>query len=266
VWPEHIARSTLLSLCLVNRALYSAAKPWLWSKIEVRLPHNWLALVDAISGAPEDEEAAEGAIVQAIEQVTVNAITSPSAQVRDMPDSQRRIVAEEVRESVIARLSDMPPDGSIPIELLSPPASREPSPRRFNVRAQSPGRWRLMRAITSAVQQAISGSSLGVYGTSISLHTSLPCFTIRYSLVPTPEDPRPGRHIQHLDFNHFRTIGMRRSVEEGVSNRFVTATRVYRILQVCVFLYICTRLLTSIPVRKCRISWHLVQPNTWMVH
>jgi hypothetical protein len=53
--------------------------------------------------------------------------------------------------------------------------------------------------------------------------------------VPNVDDPHPARHIQHLDFNHFRTIGMRRLVEEGVSNRFVTADRLYRILQVCSF-------------------------------
>ena len=42
--------------------------------------------------------------------------------------------------------------------------------------------------------------------------------------VQTPRDPRPGRFVRHLDFNHFRTIGMRRSVEEGVVSRFVTVS------------------------------------------
>lgn len=50
--------------------------------------------------------------------------------------------------------------------------------------------------------------------------------------MPSPKDPRPGRHVQHLDFNHFRTIGMRRSVEEGVNSRFVTGDRVEAILKV----------------------------------
>jgi hypothetical protein len=58
--------------------------------------------------------------------------------------------------------------------------------------------------------------------------------------VPNVDDPHPARHIQHLDFNHFRTIGMRRLVEEGVSNRFVTADRLYRILQVCSFFLPCS--------------------------
>lgn len=52
-------------------------------------------------------------------------------------------------------------------------------------------------------------------------------------LVPTPHDPRPGRFIRHLDFNHFRTIGMRRLVDEGVNNRFVTGDRLQSILKVC---------------------------------
>lgn len=47
-----------------------------------------------------------------------------------------------------------------------------------------------------------------------------------------PHDPHPGRYIHHLDFNHFRTIGMRRSVNEGVNSRFVTGERVEAVLKV----------------------------------
>lgn len=43
--------------------------------------------------------------------------------------------------------------------------------------------------------------------------------------ISTPQDPRPGRHVLHLDFNHFRTIGLRRLVSEGVHSRFVTGER-----------------------------------------
>ncbi len=62
------------------------------------------------------------------------------------------------------------------------------------------------------------------------LHSHFPAFSP--APVPTHKDPRPGRHVQHLDFNHFRTIGMRRSVEEGVNSRFVTGDRVEAILKV----------------------------------
>lgn len=56
---------------------------------------------------------------------------------------------------------------------------------------------------------------------------------MQFLLVPSPNDPRPGRYVRHLDFNHFRTIGMRRSVEEGVNSRFVTGDRVQAVLKVC---------------------------------
>ena len=38
--------------------------------------------------------------------------------------------------------------------------------------------------------------------------------------------------MHHLDFNHFPTIGLRRSVSEGVNSRFVTGDRVEAILKV----------------------------------
>lgn len=52
------------------------------------------------------------------------------------------------------------------------------------------------------------------------------------SIVFTPQDTRPARHILHLDFNQFRTIGMRRSVREGVHSRFVTGERLELALKV----------------------------------
>ena len=45
-------------------------------------------------------------------------------------------------------------------------------------------------------------------------------------------DPHPGRHVRHIDFNHFRTIGMRRSIGEGETGRFVTGDRLENILKV----------------------------------
>jgi hypothetical protein len=50
--------------------------------------------------------------------------------------------------------------------------------------------------------------------------------------VPAIHGRRPGRFVRHLDFNHFRTIGMRRLVGEGVKNRFVTGERLEGILKV----------------------------------
>ena len=56
--------------------------------------------------------------------------------------------------------------------------------------------------------------------------------SLRATTVPPVYDPRPGRFVRHIDFNHFRTIGMRRSIEEGVSSRYVTAERLEGILKV----------------------------------
>lgn len=76
--------------------------------------------------------------------------------------------------------------------------------------------------------------------------------------VPTPHDPHPGRFVRHLDFNHFRTIGMRRSLEEGVTGRFVTGGRLLALLKVrrnCTFLAVIVRPMNSyiniVISRKC---------------
>ena len=57
-WSEPVARRTLASASLVNHAWCAAARPWLWKRIEVRLPRGWLALVDEIAGGIDgiDEE------------------------------------------------------------------------------------------------------------------------------------------------------------------------------------------------------------------
>jgi hypothetical protein len=118
--------------------------------------------------------------------------------------------AIKLHENILATLGG--PDGSIPPELLSPPASRDPSPRRLREKSKSPTRWRLMQSISDAVQTAMSLNEPGIY-------------------VPSVYDPRPGRYVKHLDFNHFRTIGMRRSVEESMNSRFVTGDRLVAILK-----------------------------------
>ncbi len=50
--------------------------------------------------------------------------------------------------------------------------------------------------------------------------------------VPAIYDRRPGRFVRHLDFNHFRAIGMRRLVGECSANRFVTGERLEAVLKV----------------------------------
>ncbi|KZT29879.1 hypothetical protein NEOLEDRAFT_1106557 [Neolentinus lepideus HHB14362 ss-1] len=205
-WPEHVARKTLRSLSLTNRAWHEAAKPWLWRKVEVRLPGSWLSLIDTVLGV-DDEEVAEEEVALVVGQTikeAENAVLATRIILCEHADPE---CAEKLHQSILATLG-----GPIPPELLSPPASREPSPRRIRAKSKSPVRWKLMRSISDAVQTVLGRDEVGMY-------------------VPIPEDPRPGRYLRHLDFNHFRTIGMRRSVEEGLNSRFVTGGRLEAILK-----------------------------------
>ncbi|CAL1716529.1 unnamed protein product [Somion occarium] len=206
-WPDCTIRQTLHNLCLVNNAWDEAAKPWLWQKVEVRLPHDWLSLVEEIASGDEDEELDEALLVDQ----TIQEATNAALATRNIFGEQCQAdLAKELHERLIATLSG--PDGSIPPELLSPPATRDPSPRRLRAKSKSPARWKLMRSISDAVQNVMLQDHPGLY-------------------IPVPHDPRPGRFIRHLDFNHFRTIGMRRSVEEGFTNRFVTGDRLQAVLK-----------------------------------
>ncbi|KAI0635670.1 hypothetical protein C8Q77DRAFT_584363 [Trametes polyzona] len=208
-WPESVVRRTLANLCQVNKAWYEAAKPWLWRKIEIRLPRSWLAIVDEVAGG-DDEEASEEQAALMVGQTLRNAETAALAAQNLIGECSSDDAALELHDKVLERLSG--PDISIPPELLSPPASREPSPRRPRTKSKSPARWKLMRSISVAVQDVMERAHPGIY-------------------VPPPHDPHPGRFVRHLDFNHFRTIGMRRLVEEGVNNRFVTGDRLAAVLK-----------------------------------
>ncbi|KZT73154.1 hypothetical protein DAEQUDRAFT_722275 [Daedalea quercina L-15889] len=202
-WLESVSKRTLKNLCLVNHAWCEAAKPWLWRKVEVSLPRNWLALVDEIAGGEgEDPEQAALFLGQTIHAAETAALVQESAD---------KLAPLELHAKVIRRLSTSP-DGSIPPELLSPLASREPSPRRLRQKSKSPARWKLIRSISDVVRNIMEHEHPGMY-------------------VPSLEISHVGRYVRHLDFNHFRTIGMRRSVEEGVNNRFVTGERLESVLK-----------------------------------
>ncbi|KAH9928626.1 uncharacterized protein B0H18DRAFT_1084385 [Fomitopsis serialis] len=177
-WAESVSKRTLKNLCLVSHAWYEAAKPWLWRKVEVSLPRNWLALVDEIAGGEgEDSEQEQTALILG---QTIHAAET-AALVHESTD---KVSALELHANVLRRLST--PDGSIP-------PNCSPSPRRLRQKSKSPPRWKLIRS---------SHENPGMY-------------------VPSLEISHVGRYVRHLDFNHFRTIGMRRSVEEGVNNQSV---------------------------------------------
>ncbi|KIY51822.1 hypothetical protein FISHEDRAFT_56488 [Fistulina hepatica ATCC 64428] len=206
-WPEFVSRKTLAALCLVNHAWYTAAKPWLWCKLEVRLPRSWLALVNEIAWNYQ-EETVEMVMERSIQAAAKAAVTSKQCMTLVERDEQESVLQQSIMDKL-----EGPPDESISLDLLSPVASREPSSRRIRPKSKSPARWRLIRAIDDAVQEILSESHpAGVY-------------------VSLPQDPRPGRFVRHLDFNHFRTIGMRRSVAEGVNCRFVTGERVHALIK-----------------------------------
>ncbi|KAL0954848.1 hypothetical protein HGRIS_003787 [Hohenbuehelia grisea] len=205
-WSEVHSRRTLASLCLVNHAWYAAAKPWLWRKLEVRLPRSWLSLVEEIAW-DYDESALESVCDNAIRAAAKAAFAST---LTGTPADQA--ATRKLEESILDTINE--PDGSLPPELLSPVVSRDPSPRRLRHKSKSPARWKIMRSISDAIQNALDRRQIEVY-------------------VPIPDDPRPGRFVRHLDFNHFRTIGMRRSIEEGVNSRFVTGDRVEAVLKEC---------------------------------
>ena len=160
-WPEPVARRALANLSLVSRAWSEAAKPWLWRKIEVRLPRSWLALVEEIAG-DEDEEANVEQAALVVDRSISEAAKAALAMRTATGEELDQDAAMKLKESILESLSG--PDSSIPPELLSPPASRDPSPRR--AKSKSPARWKLMRSISDAVQDLMGRDENGMYGTS----------------------------------------------------------------------------------------------------
>lgn len=157
-WPESVSKRALKNLCLVNHDWYEAAKPWLWRKVEVSLPRNWLALVDEIAGGDSEESEQEQAAF---------ILAETAARVQE---SANGLAALELQEKVLRRLSTQAPDGSIPPELLSPLASREPSPRRLRQKSKSPARWKVIRSISDVVRNVMEHEHPGMYGEPLSLN------------------------------------------------------------------------------------------------
>ena len=163
-WPEVTVRRTLASLCLVSKSWNEAAKPWLWRKVEIRLPRSWLSIVEEVAGG-DDEEASEQQAVLVIDQTLKRAETAALAArtVLDGPCPEDvSDVASDLHDKVLERLSG--PDISIPPELLTPPASRDPSPRRLRAKSKSPARWKLVRSISVAIQDVMERAHPGIYG------------------------------------------------------------------------------------------------------
>lgn len=164
-WPEATVRRTLANVSLVNHAWYEAVKPWLWHTVAVRLPRSWISLVEELVGGDEEEvldpeHAAEfvGQTIQDAEEAALSA----SRLVGGYPEGVDNL-AQELHQKLLATLAG--PDGHIPPELLSPPATRDPSPRRLRAKSKSPARWKLMRSISDAMQNVMEKDHPGVYCT-----------------------------------------------------------------------------------------------------
>ena len=110
-WTDHSVRKTLVSLCTVNKVWYDAAKPWLWRRLEVRLPRSWLCLVDELAGGTDGEaEATETALVveKSLQEAQNAALAARSIFVKDTNQD----TAEKLHSDIMAHL-----DGSVPPEV-----------------------------------------------------------------------------------------------------------------------------------------------------
>ena len=154
----------MASLCLVKHAWYDATEPWLWQKIEVRLPRRWLALFDEVAGG-EDQSTEDNNTALAVEQsihvaskATLATATLPGASI-DEDALQRRKESERSRWIYSSRFAH------------TTCVSRS-KPRRLRAKSKSPARWKIMRTISGAVQNVMELNEPGFYG-KVPFHHSL---------------------------------------------------------------------------------------------
>ena len=110
-WTDHSVRKALASLCMVNKAWYDAAKPWLWRRLEVRLPRSWLCLVDELAGGTDGQaEAEQTALVvgKSLQEAQNAALAARSIFVKNADQD----TAEKLHSDIMAHL-----DGSVPPEV-----------------------------------------------------------------------------------------------------------------------------------------------------
>lgn len=160
-WPEPVVRKTLSSLCLVNSAWNAAAKPLLWRKVEVCLPHSWLSVVAEVAEG-DDHGLDEAEAAKIVDKTIQVAETSTLATQDTFPLGDHNESALLLHRRILEQLSA--PDGSIPPELLTPLVSRESSPRRPRNKSASPSRWKVLRSIGDAVRSVFEREILGLYG------------------------------------------------------------------------------------------------------
>lgn len=170
-WSEPASRKTLAALCLVSRTFRGAARPWLWHRLEVNIPRNWLGILDAVCG--DDEEEVVGLPQQSIDHVlhtsdnlAGSSRSRSSTEIKDINYSIQSLLADSSSSpNASSSSSDVVMSngliGTVPHDLLTPPSSRDPSPARLRLRAASPGRWRFIKA----ANKTVNASEPGLYGT-----------------------------------------------------------------------------------------------------
>lgn len=96
---------------MVNKAWYDAAKPWLWRRLEVRLPRSWLCLVDELAGGTDGQvEAEQTALVveKSLQEAQNAALAARSIFVKNTNQD----TADKLHSDIMAHL-----DGSVPPEV-----------------------------------------------------------------------------------------------------------------------------------------------------
>lgn len=169
LWPRLVVLISYFpstALCLVSKDFRSVARPWLWRRLEVNIPRNWLGILDTVCGDEEEAENAPNNISAIItenepEDTRSRAVTKA---LPSLPDSIAEVLSSS--SSAMSSSSESSSDdhgagpsgwGSVPHDLLTPPASRDPSPARLRLRAASPGRWRFIKAVNKIVHHADPG-------------------------------------------------------------------------------------------------------------
>ena len=171
-WSEPESRKTLANLCLVSKDFHDAAKPWLWRRLEVNFPRNWLRMLDVICGEDEEPVSQNISTVLAYASNSVpipptSSLSSSYPPLTSIPEDNQTFASQGqighpahtpiLHDKELHELTVADPSASIPLDLLSPPASRDPSPQRL--RAQSPGRWQFIREVNRRIH-----AEPGLYG------------------------------------------------------------------------------------------------------
>lgn len=171
-WPEPTSRKTLATLCLVSKDFREAARPWLWRRLEINIPHHWLKILDAICGEDERPEGPRppnnisGLLADSsVEYSHPRAISGAACESEfECISASSSAAVGTTSEAGFDGTAAFPSGlGSVPHDLLTPPLSRAPSPARLHLRAASPGRWQFIKAVNRIVHH----SEPGLYGTSL---------------------------------------------------------------------------------------------------